>query len=251
MQTTIPYAGMKGVSQLFSTYTADYHRLAEYYAGDWRQDSNYEIVAQKLSASPINREVLVDVLEEQNSKWKNAGLASQLSDPDSLAVVTGQQVGIFGGPLYTLYKAITAIRLSEHLSKVLARPVIPVFWLEGGDHDLNEVRQLNLADKKIWYQGHILPETGNLGSVGPLVFNNYIESVRSQLCEYLPETEFRDRILAKYYATYQEGVTFTDAFAHTLRSLLGSDSIVFINPEDCRLKELVAPLLRRELSCAK
>jgi len=247
IQTLIPYTGMKGVSGLFSTYTEDYNKLAQYYAGDWRENYSYEVVAQKITVTPIHRKVLVDVLEEQNSSWGNSGLVSKFGDPDSLAVVTGQQVGIFGGPLYTLYKAITAVRLSEYLTKTLARPVVPVFWLEGGDHDLDEVRQLNLIGKKVWYEGHTLPETGNLGSVGSLMFNENIDSVRSEIRTHLPETEFRNDVLTRYYEAYRQGVTFTDAFAHTLRSLLGRDVMVFINPEDCRLKELVAPLLRREL----
>ena len=248
IQTQIPYTGMKGVSRLFATYLAEYDRLAGCYAGDWRKDISYQAIAEKLDTSPIDRRVLVDVLEEQNFNWSNTGLASQLRDPNSLVVVTGQQVGVFGGPLYTLYKALTAIRLSEHLTKVLARPVIPVFWLEGGDHDLDEVRQLNLIRKKIWYQGHIPPETGNLGSVGSLIFNEEINAVRNEICEYLPKTEFRDEILENYYSAYRPGTTFTDAFAHTLRALLGSESMVFMNPEDCRIKELAAPLLRRELN---
>ena len=238
---------MKGMSRLFATYTEDYPRLSEYYAGDWRQDSSYRSVAQQLTTNPVDRRVLVDVLEEQNANWGNEGLVSQLHNPDTLAVVTGQQVGIFGGPLYTLYKALTSIRLAERLTRVLERPVIPVFWLEGGDHDLDEVRQVKLIGEKIWYQGHVPPEVGNLGSVGSLVFNTEMDSFRSQLFEKLPATEFREDILANYYPAYRSGITFTDAFAHTLKSLLGKGSMVFMNPEDCRFKELAAPLLQREL----
>ena len=244
---SIPYTGMKGVSQLFLDYMEEYSRLAQYYAGDWRNDNSYRKVAQKLTERPLDRQVLVSVLEEQNSIWNNDGPASKLRNTDALAVVTGQQVGIFGGPLYTLYKALTAIRLSERLTRVLERPVIPVFWLEGGDHDLDEVRQIHLIGKRIWYQGHKPPETGNLGCVGSLAFNAGIDSMRDEIIAQLPPTEFRDDVLANYYAAYHQGKTFTDAFAHTLRSLLGENSIVFMNPEDPRLKELTAPLLRHEL----
>ena len=246
-QTSIPYTGMKGLSRLFLTYMEEYSRLAQYYAGDWRKDSSYRKVANKLTDHPIDRRALVSVLEEQNSTWDNEGPASKLREADALAVVTGQQVGIFGGPLYTLYKALTAIRLSERMSSLLARPVVPVFWLEGGDHDLDEVRQVHLTRKQIWYQGHTPPETGNLGSVGPLSFNAAIDSMRREIIAQLPPTEFRDDVLSTYYAAYHQGKTFTDAFAHTLRALLGKNAIVFMNPEDIRLKELAAPLLRREL----
>ncbi len=243
----IPYSGMKGVSRLFAAYVTDYGRLSPYYAGDWREDRSYEAVAQNLTTSPIDRTVLVDVLEEQNLGWNNGHLASQLRDPHSLAVVTGQQVGIFGGPLYTLYKALTAIRLAERLSIILARPVIPVFWIEGGDHDLDEVKGVPFPGKQIWYKGHEQPEIGNLGSVGRLAFKEDIDRVVTELREVLPDTSFLEDVFATHYAAYSQGVTFTDAFARTLTSLLGSGSIVFMNPEDCRLKQLAAPLLRREL----
>ena len=248
MRKSIPYLGMKGVSRLFATYVTDYGRLAPYYTGDWREDKSYEAVAQSLTADPIDRTVLVDVLEEQNLDWNNGRLASQLRDPRSLAVVTGQQVGIFGGPLYTLYKALTTVRLAERLSQILVRPVIPVFWMEGADHDLDEVKGVTIPGKQIWYKGHKQPETGNLGSVGDLVLGEDIDRVVAELREALPDTSFQEEVFANHYVAYGQGVTFADAFARTLSSLLGSGSMVFMNPEDCRLKQLVAPLLRRELS---
>ncbi|MCY4225794.1 MAG: bacillithiol biosynthesis cysteine-adding enzyme BshC [Bacteroidetes bacterium] len=248
IQKSIPFTELKGVSRLFADYTSDYAQLADYYSGDWRADHSYEALAQEITLHPIDRDVLVDVLLEQNSTWNTTDLINQLRDPSSLAVVTGQQVGIFGGPLYCLYKAYTAIRLAEHLTNVLSRPVVPVFWLEGGDHDLKEVAHLHLQGQEIWYKGHQLPERGNLGSVGSLEFNSQIEQVHGELRECLPQTEFIDDIFAKYYGRYHSGETFTNAFAHTLNSLLGENSMVFLNPEDCRLKEMTAPLLRRELT---
>jgi len=249
IQKSLPFTEMKGVSRLFAEYTSDYSQLADYFSGDWREDHSYGEIAQKLDLHPVDRDGLVDVLEDQNSIWNGpTSLLSQLRNPEALAVVTGQQVGIFGGPLYSLYKALTAIRLAEYLTNVLSRPVIPVFWLEGGDHDLNEIRHLNLQGHKIWYEGHQLPETGNLGSVGSLELNGQIENVQSELRKFLPKTEFIDTIFTKYYASYHSGETFTNAFAHTLYSLLGPNSMVFVNPEDCRLKEMTASLLRRELT---
>lgn len=245
---SIPYMGMKGLSHLFLTYTSNYSQLANYYAGDWRDEQSFQDVAQRITHNPINRPALVEVLLRQNARWNNTDLAKELLAPDSLAVVTGQQVGIFGGPLYTLYKAMTAVRLSKHLSHILSRPVVPVFWLEGGDHDLDEVRHLNLFGRKYWYEGHQFPSNGNLGHVGSLIFNEHLDKVKSEIRKDLPQTEFVEKIFETYYSAYRQGETFTDAFAHTLRVLLGRDSIVLINPEDDQLKELVAPLFLRELS---
>src|SRR5690606_3523427 len=62
-----------------------------------------------------------------------------LRDPRARVVVTGQQCGLLGGPLYTLYKAIGAVRWAERLAKELGRPVVPIFWAASDDHDFEEV----------------------------------------------------------------------------------------------------------------
>ncbi|MCL6637280.1 MAG: bacillithiol biosynthesis cysteine-adding enzyme BshC, partial [Alicyclobacillus sp.] len=65
--------------------------------------------------------------------------ADRLLDPESVAVVTGQQAGLFTGPLYTVYKALTALGLARRLEAELGRPVVPVFWIAAEDHDWAEV----------------------------------------------------------------------------------------------------------------
>lgn len=248
----IPYSGIKGISSLYATYCDDYHQLGAFFGGDWRSTDSYREVADRLDANPIPRERLADVLIRQNARWDNASPVHQLKDPRALTIVTGQQVGLFGGPLYTLYKAITAVKLARHLSDRLQRPIVPVFWLEGGDHDIEEVSSVCLRSTgdcaRIHYRGQQRPANGNLGSVGSMVFTEDMTRVRQEVRSCLPASAFRDEVLEHYYAAYRPGVTFTDAFARTLSMLLGDCQIVLMDPEDCDLKELAAPIMRREIT---
>ena len=247
----IPYAGIKGVSSLYATYCEDYTPLASFFGGDWREASSYAHVAERLDAKSIPRAKLVEVLIRQNKRWDNESPVRRLRDPRALTIVTGQQVGMYGGPLYTLYKAVTAVKLARQLSSLLNRPVVPVFWLEGGDHDIEEVSSVTLQgsgdSRRIHYRGYERPTNGNLGSVGSMGFTEDVARMREDIRSTLPASSFRDQMLERYYSAYKPGVSFTDAFARTLSTLLGDYQIVLMDPEDCDLKELAAPIMRREI----
>ncbi len=73
-------------------------------------------------------------------------MAAKLADASTVAVVTGQQAGLFGGPLYTLLKAMTAIRLAARTSREHGTVVVPVFWIDAEDHDWNEIAACGVLD---------------------------------------------------------------------------------------------------------
>ena len=73
-------------------------------------------------------------------------MAARLDDPRAVAVVTGQQAGLFGGPLYTLLKAISVVRLARNVERTYDVPAIPVFWVDAEDHDLDEIRSCRILD---------------------------------------------------------------------------------------------------------
>lgn len=259
MQCRVPFSRLSGFSELFQTYCADYGRLADWYAGDWRTLDAYRDVASRVDARSLPRDTIADLLERQHGVWgctdaqrHNIAL---LRSPETLAVVTGQQVGIFGGPLYTLYKALTAVALAAHLRRALGRAVVPVFWLEGGDHDLQEVAQTYLiqggAVVQGRYQGHAPPEHGNLGSVGRLRFTRDIERVKEELMAAMPPSEFRQRAEEQWLAAYRQGATFLGAFAVSMSQLFGDTGLLFLDPESAEAKRLAAPVFSREIqSCA-
>ena len=251
----IPFDQMEGFSSLFSTYCTDYERLAAFYAGDWRSPEARKQVAQAAATHPRDRDRLADVLLRQNERWgldaATRAHIDALRDPDTIAVVTGQQVGLLTGPLYTPYKTLTTLQLARQLHAETGRTVVPVFWLEGSDHDFEEVAHVNLlgpgAVAPIEYSGHVLPEEGNLGPVGRLQLKDQIVEVIDQVEAVLPPTEFRDTLMAHLREAYRPGTTLLDAFAHVMRALFPETGLVFMDPDDADLKAMVAPFFRREI----
>ena len=251
----VPFARMQGFPALFATYCTNYDRLAAFYNGDWRSPDAHRHAADRAAAQPRDRDLLADVLLEQNERWGLDHITREhieaLRASETVSVVTGQQVGVLTGPLYTPYKTLTALQLVRRLAEETGRPVVPIFWLEGGDHDFEEVAHVNLmrnnAVAPIRYSGHALPENGNLGPVGRLRLTEQIVHVVEQVEETLAPSDFREVMLTHLRAAYRPGVTLLDAFARFMRALFPESGLVFMDPDDVRLKRLAAPLFRREI----
>ena len=199
-----------------------------------------------------HRDAVADVLAEQNRAW-NAGdavldLVERLRDPASVAVVTGQQLGLFAGPLYTVYKALTAVRLAERLAEETGRPAVPVFWLADEDHDFAEVRGAVFTsgrDVRFATYDDGRPLDGPRPPVGHIVLDAAaLADTVAQLERALPDGPFRAEALHLARDAYRPGRTMRDAFALLLRSLV--PGIVLMSADDARLKRLAAPVLQRE-----
>lgn len=246
---------MASFSALFECYTSRFDEVAPYYEGDYRDPSARARAAERAAAHPRDRAALVDALLQQNERWgldaATRANIEALRDPDTVAVVTGQQVGLLSGPLYTPYKTLTVLQLAARLAEETGRTVVPVFWLEGEDHDLAEVAGTRLLKhnevEHLRYAGHTLPEEGNLGSVGRLAFTDDVTRVVNRVDELLPPTDFKDALIDGLRAAYREGVTFLDAFAQFMHTLFAGTGLVLIAPGDDRLKQLAAPLFRQEI----
>ena len=251
----VPFDRLPAFPALFTTYCTDYDRLAAFYAGDWRCPEARRQAADRAAAHPRDRNLLADVLLEQNERWGLDHLTREhieaLRGAETVAVVTRQQVGLLMGPLYTPYKTLTTLQLTRRLAEETARPVVPVFWLEGSDHDLDEVAGFTLLRRNeampLRYTGHTLPEHGNLGPVGRLKLTEQITALLDQVEEVLPPSDFHEMLLTTLRAAYRPGTTLLDAFARLMRALFPEAGLVFMDPGDARLKQLAAPLFRREI----
>jgi len=245
---------MRHFPALFTQYCTDYDVVADFYAGDFRAPAARRAAADRAAAHERDREMLADVLLEQNEQWGLSPAArvniEALRDPDTVAVVTGQQVGLLTGPLYTIYKTITTLQLADQIAEETGREVVPVFWIEGEDHDFDEIRRTHvLRHNELVELVYDAPEAaGNPGAVGRLALTDRIESVLSELDDALPPSDFKVPLLEHVRAAYQPGTTIEDAFGKLVRALFPDAGLVFINPDDARLKRQVAPLLRRELT---
>ena len=135
-----------GTSKLFADLSYDFDKVARFYRHNPHQQESYAAAAREIQypgVYPDNRRAAVArVLEAQNP---GNALAGRFAQPGTVAVLTGQQVGLFSGPAYTIYKALTAARLAEDLN-ARGIPAVPIFWLATEDHDFPEVDHVWIFD---------------------------------------------------------------------------------------------------------
>lgn len=236
-------------SRLFLDFLCNFSRVAAFYAFDPFQGDSFRRAAERIRGDDAVRNHVADVLLEQNRAC-GAGPATEQNieklRAGACAVVTGQQVGLFTGPSFSIYKSLTVIRVAQKLSAE-GIPAIPVFWLAGEDHDLAEVNHCTVLDG----EGRLyrLEDTSALPTgkqVGEVRLQENIRELRHQLATLwsaMPEAASLEALLE----TYEPGVTYPTAFARLLHRLLAGTGIVCLDPLDVRLAHLTTLLIGRAL----
>ena len=182
-----------------------------------------------------------------------AARLAQLLGGEALCVTTGQQPGLFLGPLYTVYKALSAVALAEHLERILHQPVVPVFWVAGDDHDFLESAQTFTLSAAGDVARLALPERAADAPLTPMYREPLGRAVLGLLAEFWetqPPTEFRPAVEAWLARHYVPDHTVADAFAGAVAELLGPVGVVVFRPTHPAAKTAMAPQLLRSLELA-
>lgn len=253
----INYSDLPGFDNLFLDYLYEFDNVRKFFNTNFRNINNYDEVFTKVKNSiRVDRKKLTDIIANQYkdfkiSKQTESNIAS-LSSNKSLAVVTGQQLSLFGGPLYTFYKTITAIKLSQQLKEKYEQyNFIPVFWMEGDDHDFEEVKSVNIFNgdngiENIIYDDGLELES-NRGSVGNLKFNEQLEKTLNKVKDSLRETEFTNDLISQINKAYSVGKSFKEAFKEILFNLFDEYGLIIFDPQDAEVKKLLHPIFKYEL----
>ncbi len=237
-------------------YAFDHAKVAAFFAGDPAQSESWaaQVAAQRAHARP--RAELAAVIAAQQAR-RNApdaarAAAQRLADPASVAIVTGQQAGLFGGPLYTLLKAITALRLAARVSGEQNVPVVPVFWIDAEDHDWAEISSCDVlaGDDALRHVTAAPPDGAGEKPVGWLRYTDDISRAVTELGEALPPTEFTAGLVDALASDYCAGQGVADAFGRWLERTLGPQGLVVYDSSDPAAKPLAAPLFRAEVEHA-
>ncbi|UJF35126.1 bacillithiol biosynthesis cysteine-adding enzyme BshC [Paenibacillus hexagrammi] len=199
-------------------------------------------VTEQSSALRADRHQLAAVLTSYNERIGNTQQALQkiqdLSKSESLVVVGGQQAGLFGGPLLVLYKAITIIQLAREWSGKLSRPIVPVFWIAGEDHDFDEVNHIySLTSAQTVEKIKVEHPTGQRTSISRLPLKEHVWIAALQALEdSLIDTEFKAELLAKLKNAALPSSTLSDAFARWMAWLFGEYGLVLLDADDPPLR---------------
>ncbi len=237
---------------LFVDYLNRYQGLSPFFPGDpFERDSWGKIARELEGAAHPGTEVARNLTELNRALGADdAALASIASlEGRALAVVTGQQVGILGGPLYTLYKALTAVRLAREAKSLLGRPVVPLFWMDTDDHDFDEVRHTSVLSAagelvSLHYEGDAAESRV---PVGGRRLEPAIDKVLEAASKALPSSEFKGEVLEALRDCYRPGRTFAEAFGSFLLRLTRGSGLAVVDPSAPALKRLAVELFRKEL----
>jgi bacillithiol synthase len=253
----VPFSSVPGQSKLFLQYLADPESLRRYYPS--AVSSIADLVARKtevLANHRVDRDAMFDILAEQNSSFgataaTRANIA-MLRESDCVAVLTGQQAGLFSGPLYTIYKALSAIRVAEELGE-LGVKAVPVFWMATEDHDFEEVSNAfavdangRLAEAKVEIRAE---DQGK--PVGSIRFDKRVATMISEWFEQLSHAEFSAAIKNELLDDYSLGSTFGRAFGCLLTRLFSSRGLIVFDPLDERVKKLACPIYETAIKRSK
>ncbi|MEX1366331.1 MAG: bacillithiol biosynthesis BshC [Nannocystaceae bacterium] len=203
---------------------------------------DWEAEAERVRALPRPRAQLVELLREQAGAQLDAEQQHSLqvlAREGSVTIVTGQQVGLLGGPAYTLAKAVSAVALARRLQRQ-GIDAVPVFWLASQDHDLEEVQRVPRLSGSSLRLG--LRSDG--GPVGLRPLGSGIDALWQELVESLPpgvDPEMLERLRAWHRADQ----TFTSSFVGTLQQAMRGTGLLVLNPADPAFARLAGPLLRR------
>ncbi len=252
----IPYSRLPKSSALFLDYLYHFDRVARFYTGPPFDVESYHKLSKRLSGQSKNRTDLVEILKRQNQAFGcgEATFASirRLSEPGTFAVVTGQQVGLVSGPAFTLYKALTAVKLSQWLTEQ-GLPSVPVFWLATEDHDLEEVARAATLNEE--YELIPLEDAGERPAprspVGRVKLSAGIGSVLEKIQSVLAPGECRDRLMEDLRACYQPGATWGHAFGRLMARLFTRWGVVLLDPLDESVHRLSVPVYGQALRDAK
>ncbi|MGH9960503.1 MAG: bacillithiol biosynthesis protein BshC, partial [Pyrinomonadaceae bacterium] len=245
---TLPFERVPHQTRLFLDYLRDPIALRRFYPSAIRFHHELPSRAPEvLAAQKTDRQVLCGALKETNANW-GAGAETLanielLRDADSLAVVSGQQVGLFTGPLYTIYKALSAVKLAACLQQ-RGTKAVPVFWMATEDHDFPEVakaefigRDCRLASVDVPFELH---REGH--PVGQVKLDQSITAVVDRVIELLPDSEFTDDLANLLRDSWKPGRDYGEAFVRMMTALLKGHGLIFLDPMQATLKKLAGPL---------
>ena len=239
----LPFQQIPHSSRLFLDYLAYTPSVRGMYPrspifSEWMKDESGRVVYDAARRAKVG-----EILERQNRAWGASGKTPaniERLKRGAVTAVTGQQVGLFGGPLFSVFKALTAVKLAEQATAV-GVDCVPVFWLATEDHDLAEVNHVGLLAEK----GP--PERLTVGShgigdapVGAVRFGREMEPVADAAAAMLGDSEVTNWLRE----AYRPGETLGSAFALLFARLFAEWGVILLDPADKDFHDLARPLFR-------
>jgi bacillithiol biosynthesis cysteine-adding enzyme BshC len=242
----LPFSQIPHTTLLFSDFLADHSKVKQFYRrspyfNQWMKDE-----AAAIPYDSARREHVAAILLRQNEALGASPKALEnirRLRAGAAAVVTGQQVGLFGGPLFSIFKALTAFKLAAIATKN-GVDCVPVFWVATEDHDLEEISHISLPGpdgtlQRITTTTHDVPDA----PVGNIKFGDEIQSTLDAAAALLGSSES----LSTLRACYRPGETFGTSFARLFAQWFAEWGVILLDASDPELHRVAEPIYRAAL----
>lgn len=242
------------IRRLAADYAFSYGAVSAFFAGDPSTPAAWADTitrSQRLARNPGELARVIAAQQERRDAPPAArASAARLADAATRVVITGQQAGLFGGPLFTLLKALTAMKLATQVSRDHAVPVVPVFWIDAEDHDWPEVNGCTVLDADLAPKAVRLTDLPGAGElpVARLTLDDDIGAAVDALAAALPDTEFRADLIATLRQAYRPGDGMANAFGRWLEHVLGPYGLVVYDSADPAAKPLARDVFVKEIA---
>ncbi|OAB33916.1 bacillithiol biosynthesis cysteine-adding enzyme BshC [Paenibacillus glacialis] len=241
-------------SSLAYDYIHDYEKVTSLYGEDYHRDQTWMDRMQWLDDTEdrrVNRHALVEILKGYNEKFNSHDAVHtslyMLEKPGTLVVTGGQQSGLFTGSMLVIYKAITIIQAAKEAEKRLKRPVVPVFWIAGEDHDWDEVNHTYLLSGDTQQVSKIKMDkySSQRSSVSYSAISSaeWDQAIKS-LSDTLPDSDVKSDIITQIQRAIHTSDNLSDAFATLLGDMFGKYGLVLLDSADIRLRKLESPIFK-------
>ena len=244
--THIPFAATGYFSKLICDYLDEKPELSQFY-GNFPDVAGFknQLEAKRTSFSSVSRVLLTEVLKNQYKNTNVSELTSQniasLSEENTFTVTTGHQLNIFTGPLYFLYKIVTAINLADRLKKEFPlQNFVPVYWMATEDHDFEEIQYFNVNRTKISWKRE------SSGAVGRLKTDGF-DVVYQDFSAILGTSKNADYLRELFKNAYLKNENLAEATRFLVNELFGAYGLVIVDGDDAELKKSFAPFVKEEL----
>lgn len=233
-------------TKLFSAFTGNFDEVKEFY-GHAPDLAGVRAAAKEVRLDGATRKAMVEILRAQNRELGSD--AATLANIDRLAdgaaaILTGQQVSLFTGPAYSIYKALDAIAWAKNLTRS-GVDAVPIFWMATEDHDLAEANQVFFGERYGIARMEVPLEEGVEGrSVGRILLGKSIDAVTEHALEVLQGPGKRE-IGEAVKAAYRPEETFGSAFGKLLARILKGLGLILLDPLDKRVHELARPVFQK------
>jgi bacillithiol biosynthesis cysteine-adding enzyme BshC len=243
-QVYLPYEKISYLSDSDKAYAAASEVLRPFYKYDVNIDSFAQVIEDK-KQDKTDRTTLVKVLKEQYQGVQTSPAVleniEKLQSENTFTVITAHQPSLFTGPLYFIYKNVTAINLAKQLSEKYPKyQFVPVFWMGSEDHDFEEINHLNIFNKKIEWNNDEAGATGMMST-------DSLAPTLAELKDVLGNSDNATQIFELIEKCFAPGKTYAQATFEFVNALFEKEGLVVLLSNNVDLKRSFIPYMKKEL----